>query len=123
MRWMLGHTRWALTLITAVWWLIMPPLKDVAHAQALRPYEPPSTRPRIYQQQQTPQQQAPPLENPATSEGIYERFRRDVQKMPPGDREKLADRFRQALLRARSDGRDEEVIHYERLLGILESVR
>jgi hypothetical protein len=88
-----------------------------ARPQALRPYDPPSTR----------LQRAEPYQAPApralVDEAVYERFRADVQKMDPTTRKKLADALRQRLDRARQASREAEVRHDERLLGILGSLR
>jgi hypothetical protein len=88
----------------------------VVSPQPLRPYDPPGFRP---QQFQAP----PPTPRPAVDEAVYERFRVDVQNMAPPERKKLEDSLRERRERARQEGRDEEVRHNERLLGILASVR
>lgn len=112
-------TRWILISKAAALWLSIPLLTGVAQAQALRPYEPPSTRSRTYQQQQAP----PSIESSAAREDFYERFRRDVQRMNQDVRTRLESRFRWELENARGGGRHDDVVHYERLLGILQASR
>jgi len=88
-------------------------------SQALRPYEPPGIRLQPQDSYQSPAQMA----RPRVNEEVYGQFRTEVRQMTSANRKRLTDAVQQRLDRARQAGRSEEVIHNERLLGILGSIR
>ncbi len=86
-----------------------------AAVQELRTYNPPSQRP----QESTSQQ----LHRPSPREDVYERFRTSLGQLSEQERKQLRSDLQTRLNAARARGLTEEVGHYERLLGIAESVR
>jgi hypothetical protein len=89
-----------------------------AQAGELRPFVLPSER--------IPPPSAPTrpqVARPAVDEQYYADFERRARALPAPERERLATSYSARRRDALAAGRRDEAVHYERLLGILSSIR